>query len=196
MCYGPKPLCSLASETTFSILQSVVAVQLLSRVRLFATPWTAACQASLSFTISWSLLRLMSVESLMLSNHLILCHPLLLLQCNPPQTWSSFLFSLSQSHLLQEVFFDSFYLLPHVKLVLYHFHLLKRFSFQHIFKMKFLCIFSLSWASQVAQMVKCLPARRETQVQSLRQEDSLEKGMATHSSIHSCLDNSMDRGTW
>ena len=45
---------------------------------LFATPWTAAHQASLSFTISWSLLKLMSVESVMPSNQLILCHPLLL----------------------------------------------------------------------------------------------------------------------
>ena len=45
----------------------------------YATPWTAACQASLSFTISWSLLKLMSIESAMPSNHLILCHPLLLL---------------------------------------------------------------------------------------------------------------------
>ena len=43
------------------------------------TPWTAACQASLSFTISWSLLKLMSIKSVMPSNHLILCHPLLLL---------------------------------------------------------------------------------------------------------------------
>ena len=43
------------------------------------TPWTAARQASLSFTISWSLIKLMSVESVMLSNHLVLCHPLLLL---------------------------------------------------------------------------------------------------------------------
>ena len=48
-------------------------VQSLSRVRLFATPWTAACQASLSFTVSWCLLRLMSTESVMLSNHLTLC---------------------------------------------------------------------------------------------------------------------------
>ena len=46
-------------------------VQLLSRVRLFVTPWTAARQASLSFAVSWSLLKLMSVESVMLSNHLI-----------------------------------------------------------------------------------------------------------------------------
>ena len=43
------------------------------------TPWTAACQASLFFTVSQSLLKLMSIESLMLSNHLILCHPLFLL---------------------------------------------------------------------------------------------------------------------
>ena len=51
----------------------------LSCVRLFVTPWTAACQASLSFTLSQSLLKLMSVELVMPSNHLILCHPLLLL---------------------------------------------------------------------------------------------------------------------
>ena len=57
----------------------ILAVQLLSRVWLIATPWTAALQASLSFTISWSLLRLMSIESVMPSNHLILCHPLLFL---------------------------------------------------------------------------------------------------------------------
>ena len=50
-----------------------------SRVQLFVTPWTAALQASLSSTISWSLLRLMSTESVMRSNHLILCHPFLLL---------------------------------------------------------------------------------------------------------------------
>ena len=53
--------------------------QLTSCVQLFATPWTAARQASPSFTISQSLLKLMSIESVMPSNHLILCHPLLLL---------------------------------------------------------------------------------------------------------------------
>ena len=53
--------------------------QLLSNVQLFATPWTAACQASLSFTISQSFLKLMSIEWVMPSNHLILCRPLLLL---------------------------------------------------------------------------------------------------------------------
>ena len=57
----------------------VVVVQLLSRVRLFATPWIAARQASLSFTISWRLLKLMAIESVMPSSHLILCHPLLFL---------------------------------------------------------------------------------------------------------------------
>ena len=58
---------------------NIVVVQLLSRVWLFVTPWTAACQASLFFTISWSLLKLMSIKSVMPSNHFILCHPLLLL---------------------------------------------------------------------------------------------------------------------
>ena len=57
----------------------VSSVQSLSHVQLFVTPWTAACQPSLSFTVSWSLLKAMCIESVMLSNHLILCHPLLLL---------------------------------------------------------------------------------------------------------------------
>ena len=57
----------------------LVAVQSLSHVRLFATLWTTACQASLSVTNSHSLLKVMSIESVMPSNHLILCHPLLLL---------------------------------------------------------------------------------------------------------------------
>ena len=52
---------------------------MLSRVRLLVTPWTAACQAVLSITNSWSLLKLTSIESVIPSNHLILCRPLLLL---------------------------------------------------------------------------------------------------------------------
>ena len=56
-----------------------ISVQSLSHVWLFATPWITACQASLSITNSWSLLKLMSIELVMPSNHLILCHPLLLL---------------------------------------------------------------------------------------------------------------------
>ena len=67
------------ASKTFSSLQS------LSRVRLFVTPWTTARQASLSITISWSLLKLMSIESVMPSSHLILCHPLLL----PPSVFPS-----------------------------------------------------------------------------------------------------------
>ena len=77
-----------------------------------ATPWTAARQASLSITNSWSLLKLMSIESVMPSNHLILCHPLLLLSILPsirvfskesvlcirwPKDWS-FMFSISPSN--------------------------------------------------------------------------------------------------
>ena len=61
---------------SFSVSQSF---QSLSHVQLFATPWTAACQATLSIANSWSLLKLMSIESVMPSNHLILCCPLLLL---------------------------------------------------------------------------------------------------------------------
>ena len=57
----------------------IVVVHLLSDVQLFATPWTTACQAPLSFTTSWSLLKVMSIESAMPSSHLILCHLLLLL---------------------------------------------------------------------------------------------------------------------
>ena len=61
-----------------SLLDSLLSiVQSLSCLLLFKTPWTAACQASLSFTLSHSLLKLMSIESMMASNHLILCHPLL-----------------------------------------------------------------------------------------------------------------------
>ena len=65
--------------------QLVAVVQLLNPDQLFATPWTAASQVSLSFTISWSLLRLMSIESVMSSNYLTLCHPLLLLPSIFPQ---------------------------------------------------------------------------------------------------------------
>ena len=71
-------------------------VQSLSRVQLFATPWIAAHQASLSITNSWSLLKLMSIESVMPSNHLILCHPLLLLPSIFPSIRVSGSFPMSQ----------------------------------------------------------------------------------------------------
>ena len=60
-------------------------IQSLSNVQLFVTPWTAARQASLSITNSWSLLKFRSIESVMPSNHLILCHPILL----PPSIFPS-----------------------------------------------------------------------------------------------------------
>ena len=63
----------------------ISSIQLLSRVQLLVTPWTASRQASLSITNSQSLLKLMSIESVMPSNHLILCHPLIL----PPSVFPS-----------------------------------------------------------------------------------------------------------
>ena len=95
----------------FSVVQ-FSSVQSLSRVQLFATPWTAARHSSLSITNSQSLLKLMSIESVMPSNHLILCRPLLLPSIFPsirvfshesalhirwPKYWS-FSFSISSSH--------------------------------------------------------------------------------------------------
>ena len=91
---------SLVSILLFS------SVQFLSCVRLFVTPWTAACQTSLSITNSRSLLKLMSIESVMPSNHLILCRPL----CLPPSIFPSirvFYFQSNQDPcfpLLQSVF--------------------------------------------------------------------------------------------
>ena len=99
----------LTGMTWFSSLQS------LSHVRVFVSPWSAAHQASLSITNSWSLPKLMSIESLMPSNHLIFCHPLLLLpsifpsirvfsnesalRIRWPKYWSfSFSISLSNEH--------------------------------------------------------------------------------------------------
>ena len=76
-------MCIYSISETFYIIQ-FSSVQSLSRVQLFATPWTTARHASLSITISWSSLRLTSIESVMPSNHLILCHPLLLLPPVPP----------------------------------------------------------------------------------------------------------------
>ena len=78
VCNGTLLAWLVLSPDYYLILQFSSA-QLLSHVRLFATPWTAAPQASLSITNSWSLLNLMSIESVMPSNHFILCCPLLLL---------------------------------------------------------------------------------------------------------------------
>ena len=74
-------LCTGILDSIIIAVRQPASVQFssLSCVRLFATPWTAACQASLSITNSRSSLRLISIESVMPSNHLILCRPLLLL---------------------------------------------------------------------------------------------------------------------
>ena len=81
-CHSLAPrICSNSWSVHKQIFSSV---QSLSRVRLFATPWIAAQQASLSITISRSSLRFMSVDSVMPSSHLILCRPLLLLPPIPP----------------------------------------------------------------------------------------------------------------
>ena len=94
------------------VCHNIGSVQPLSRVRLFATPWTAAHQASLPITNSWNLLKFMSIESVRPSNHLILCHPLLLPSIPPsirvfskesalcirwPEYWS-FSFSINPSN--------------------------------------------------------------------------------------------------
>ena len=72
-------------DSSFYNFLSEVSVQLLNCVQLFSTSWTAACQASLSITSSRNWLKLMSIKSVMPSNHLILCHPLLL----PPSIFPS-----------------------------------------------------------------------------------------------------------
>ena len=78
-----EPLTLILSEQTGNLVQ-FSSVQSLSLVRLFVTPWIATCEASLSITNSQSSPRLMSIESVMPSSHLILCRPLLLLPTIPP----------------------------------------------------------------------------------------------------------------
>ena len=76
---GLDPCLQIPVQETTQIPQWFSSVQSLSRVRLFATPWSAPCQASLSITNSGSLLKLMSIKSVMPSNYLIFIHPILLL---------------------------------------------------------------------------------------------------------------------
>ena len=88
--YRASPPLAAMSISSFS------SVQLLSCAQLFVTPWTASPPASLSITNSWSLLKLMSITLLMPSNHLILCHPLLL---PPSKTQNQGLFNESVLHI-------------------------------------------------------------------------------------------------
>ena len=103
-CLGQSP-CSVNTKGSvqFSSVQS------LSRVRFFATPWIAAHQASLSITNSWSLCKLMSLESVMPPSHLILCHPLLLLPLLHPPKWRA-----SQGNQLLLIYYSS--ITPHKQL--------------------------------------------------------------------------------
>ena len=159
------------------------------------TPWTAASQASLSITNSWSLLKLMSIESLMLSNHLILCRLLLLLpsffpsirvfSSEPvlhirwPNYWS-FGFSISPSN-------------EYPGLTSFRMDWLDLLAIQGTLKSLLQCHSSKASIPQRSAFFivrlshgsdnKGLPTMRETQVQSLSQADLLEKEMATHSSI-------------
>ena len=89
----PPNLNVLDSFTLFLAIFFFSSVQSLRRVWLFVTPWTAACQASLSITNSQNLLKLMSIESVMPSNYLILCRPLLL----PPSIFPSIRFFSNES---------------------------------------------------------------------------------------------------
>ena len=84
------------------LLSQFSSAESLNRVQFFVTPWTAACQASLSITNSQSLLKLLSIESMMPSNHLILCHPLLLLPSSLSQNQGLFQW-VSSSHEVTKV---------------------------------------------------------------------------------------------
>ena len=109
------PIMNVTRSHIFTYI-SFSSVQLLSRVRLFATPWTEVCQASLSITNSWSLFKLMSIESVMPSNHLILCRPLLL----PPSVIPSirvFFKWISSSHQVTKVLE---FQLQHISLLSYY----------------------------------------------------------------------------
>ena len=123
-----------------SVKDTLFGVQSLSSVRVFVTPWTAAHQASLSFTISWSLLKLISIESVMPSNHLILCHPLFLLPSIFPTIRAFFQWA-NSSHQVAEV----------LGLQLQH------QSFQWIFRVDFLQYWPLSILA-VQGILKSLPS--------------------------------------
>ena len=88
----PCKVCFKSDSLGLLVLMAsfVAVVQSLSCVQLFAAPWTAACQASLSFTTSWSLPKFIPTESVILSNHLVLCQPLLLLPSTFPRIRVSF----------------------------------------------------------------------------------------------------------
>ena len=179
---------------------------LLSCVQHFATPWTAAHQASLSFTISWSLLKFMSIELVIPPNHLILCHPLLLHSIFPsirdfysesafwarwPKHWMELYFSISPSNEYSGLIsfrVDWFNLLAvqgMLKSLLHH----------QSSKASGLWCSAFWGASLVAKTVKNLPEMWDTWIWSLGWKDPLKEGMATQSSILAWR-IPMDTGVW
>ena len=133
-----------------------------------ATPWTAACQASLPITSSWSLLKLMSIESVMPSSHLILCHPLLLM----PSIFPSIRVFFNESVLC--IRWPKYFRVEKFFSMILQWWSMTPCSYWNLRTL---------WASQVAQWLKNPPAIQEMQVWYLGQEDLLEEGMETHSSI-------------
>ena len=154
-------------------------VKLLSRVQLFVTPWTAAHQASLSITNSWSLFKLMSIESVMPSNHLILCCPLLL----PPSILPSLMVFSSESSLRirwPNYWSFSFSISPsneHPGPTAFRMDCLDLLAVQGTLKSL------LQHHSLKASILRCSAFfMLETRVWYLGREDCLEKEMAIHSS--------------
>ena len=158
-------------EIRFDI-NTLSSVQSVSRGQLFATPWTTALQASLSITNAWSLLKLMSIESVMPSNHLILCCPLLLSPSIFPSIkvfsnesglhirwpkYQSFSFNISPSN-------------EHSGLILFRMDWLdllavqgtQEFSLTPQFKSINSLAFSFLWQAVVAWRLKHLPTMQET----------------------------------
>ena len=137
-----------------AILFYIAVVQLLSRVQLFSTLWTAAHQTSLSFAITQSLLKLMSIESVMPSNHL-----------SSPSA-----FNLSQHQgLFQWV--GTSVRWPKYWSFSFSISLPSEYSGLISFRIDIMCACLYIWASLIAQSVKNLPAMQETRVRSLGQED-------------------------
>ena len=166
------------------ISAEVVTIQSLSQIQTCAcaTPLTVAHQSSLSSIISQRLFKFMSIEAVMLSNHLILCHPLLLLPSVFPSTrifsselalhirWPKYCFSNRPSkEYLGLIFFrTNWFDLPEdqgtLKSLLQHHNSKASILWHSAF---FMVLFSHLWASLVAQLVKNLPAMQKTWVQSL-----------------------------
>ena len=164
-----------------------------SHVWLFVTPWNAAHQASLSFTIFQSLLKLVSIESMTLSNHLRFCHPLFLMPSILPSirvSWTRLsrlpVHRILQARILEcvAILFSRGHSQPRdrtqISCIAGRFFTVWATREALInMALGFGKFFSLLQTSLVAQMVKRLPTMRETWVRSLCREDPLENEMAT-----------------